>query len=124
MPLTLGKQIEFFMNKGDGGAVDDFKNAYDVDAKRLILLRIKVLIEGKKFEELLIFMEKRQKEFKIPAELIADLLLKKGETTWAMKMMARMPSKKKDEQYLLLQRIGRYKEAIDLAADRKDVEAL
>jgi len=44
MPLTLGKQIEFFMNKGDGGAVDDFKNAYDVDAKRLILLRIKVLI--------------------------------------------------------------------------------
>ena len=41
-----------------------------------------------------------------------------------MKMMARMPSKKKDEQYLLLQRIGRYKEAIDLAADRKDVDAL
>jgi hypothetical protein len=124
MPLTLGKQIEFFMNKGDGGAVDDFKNTYDVDAKRLILLRIKVLIEGKKFEELLIFMEKRQKEFKIPAELIADLLMKKGETTWAMKMIARMPAKKKDEQYLLLQRIGRYKEAIDLAADRKDLEAL
>lgn len=44
MPMTLGKQIEHFMNKGDGGAVDDFKNAYDVDAKRLILLRIKVLI--------------------------------------------------------------------------------
>jgi hypothetical protein len=54
-------------------------------------------------------MEKRQKEFKIPAELIADLLLKKGEVTWAMKMIARMPAKKKDEQYLLLQRIGRYK---------------
>jgi hypothetical protein len=43
-PMTLGKQIEFFMNQGNGGAVDDFKNAYDVDAKRLILLRIKVLI--------------------------------------------------------------------------------
>lgn len=84
------------MNQGNGGAVDDFKNAYDVDAKRLILLRIKVLIEGKKFDELLIFMEKRQKEFKIPAELIADLLLKKGETTWAMKMIARMPSKQKE----------------------------
>ena len=69
-------------------------------------------------------MEKRQKEFKIPAELIADLLLKQGEVSWAMKMLARMPSKKKEEQYLLLQRIGRYKEAIDLAADRKDLEAL
>lgn len=69
-------------------------------------------------------MEKRQKDFKIPAELIADLLLQKGETTWAMKMIARMPTKKKDEQYLLLQRIGRYTEAIDLAADRKDIDAL
>lgn len=37
------------MGKADGAAVDDFKNAYDVDPKRLILLRIKVLIEGKKF---------------------------------------------------------------------------
>jgi hypothetical protein len=37
------------MNKGDGGAAEDFKSAYDVDGKRLILLRIKVLIETKKF---------------------------------------------------------------------------
>ena len=35
-----------------------------------------------------------------------------------------MPSKQKDEQYLLLQRIGKIKEAIDLAADRKDIDAL
>jgi hypothetical protein len=53
--------------------------------------------------------------------LISDLLFQKGEITWGMKMLARMPSKKKEEQYLLLQRIGRYKEAIDLAADRKDL---
>lgn len=38
--------------------------------------------------------------------------------------MARMPSKQKDEQYTLLQRIGKLKEAIDLAADRKDIDAL
>lgn len=50
--------------------------------------------------------------------------MKKGETTWAMKMIARMPAKQKREQYLLLQRIGRYKEAIDLAADRKDIDVL
>jgi hypothetical protein len=41
-----------------------------------------------------------------------------------MRLLARMPTKHKDEQYLLLQRIGKIKEAIDLAADRKDVEAL
>jgi Zn-dependent peptidase ImmA (M78 family) len=69
-------------------------------------------------------VERHQKEFKIPAELIADLLMERGEMVWAMKMMAKMPPKKKDEQYLLLQRIGKYKEVIDLAADRKDVEAL
>ena len=112
------------MEKSNGAAVDDFKREYDIPDKRIILTRIKVLIDSKKFDDLLLYMEKRQKEFKIPAELVADLLLQKGETTWAMKMLARMPSKKKDEQYLLLQRIGRFKEAIDLAADRKDVEAL
>lgn len=48
-PFTLGKQLEFFMNRGDGGAIEDFKSTYDVDGKKLILLRIKVLIEGKKF---------------------------------------------------------------------------
>ena len=73
------------------------------------MTQIKILIEARKFDELLLFMEKRQKDYKIPAELIADLLLQKGEPTWAMKMIARMPSKKKEEQYLLLQRIGRYK---------------
>lgn len=112
------------MEKDNGAAVDDFKNEYDIPDKRVILTRIKVLIAAKKFDDLLIFMEKRQKDYKIPAELVADLLLQKGEVTWAMKMIARMPSKKKDEQYLLLQRIGRYKEAIDLASDRKDLDAL
>jgi hypothetical protein len=38
-----------------------------------------------------------------------------------MKVIARMPEKQKDEQYLLLQRVGKIKEAIDLAADRKDI---
>lgn len=38
--------------------------------------------------------------------------------------MAKMPIKQKDEQYLLLQRIGKIKETIDLAADRKDMDAL
>ena len=73
------------------------------------MARIKTLIDGKKYDDLLIFVEKRQKDFKIPVELIADLLMERGETTWAMKMIARMPIKKKDEQYLLLQRIGKYK---------------
>jgi len=88
------------------------------------MTKIRSLIENKKWEEVHLFVERHQKEFKIPAELIADLLMEKGEMIWAMKMMAKMPPKKKDEQYLLLQRIGKYKEVIDLAADRKDVEAL
>lgn len=41
-----------------------------------------------------------------------------------MRMMARMPVKMKDQQYTLLQRIGKIKEAINLAYDRKDTETL
>ena len=69
-------------------------------------------------------MERNQKKFNLPVELIADMVFGKREDTWAMRLMARMPSKHKDEQYLLLQRIGKIKEAIDLAADRKDIDAL
>ena len=35
-----------------------------------------------------------------------------------------MSSKQEEEQYVLPQRIGRYKEVINLATDRKDIEAL
>ena len=52
--------------------------------------------------------------------MVADMLFKKREEAWGMRMMARIPTKQKDEQYILLQRIGKIKEAIDLAADRKD----
>ena len=53
--------------------------------------------------------------------MITDFLLKKKEVSWAMKVIARMPEKQKDEQYLLLRRLGKIKEVIDLAADRKDI---
>jgi hypothetical protein len=56
--------------------------------------------------------------------MIADFLMKKREVSWAMKVIARMPEKQKEEQYMLLQRIGKIREAIDLAADRKDLDAL
>ena len=108
-PQTLGKQLEIFLTKSDGNAVEDFKSEYEVPDKRLILARIKTLIDAKKYDDLLIFVEKRQKDFKIPVELVADLLMERGETTWAMKMIGRMPVKKKDEQYILLKRIGKFK---------------
>ena len=56
--------------------------------------------------------------------MIADFLLQKKETAWAMKMIAHMPSSMYEEQYMLLQRIGKYKEVLDLAADRKDLDVL
>ncbi len=56
--------------------------------------------------------------------MIADFLIKKREVSWAMKVIARMPEKQKEEQYMLLQRIGKIREAIDLACDRKDLDAL
>ena len=95
-PKPLGQQLEAFMQRGMGDAVNDFKAEYQVTDKRIILARVKTLIDERKFEELMLFYEKRQKEFKIPVELVADLLLERGEVTWAMKMIARMPAKKKE----------------------------
>jgi len=120
-PVSLSNQLNFFMQRNDSDAVDDMKNEYRIDDKRVIMSKIKVLIDQNKYEDLLIFIERHQKKFKIPVEMIADFLLKKREVSWAMKVIARMPDKQKDEQYLLLQRIGKIKEAIDLAADRKDL---
>lgn len=41
-----------------------------------------------------------------------------------MRLMAKIPSKMKEEQYTLLERIGKIKEVIDLASDRKDLKYL
>ncbi len=79
------------MLRGDSDAVEDMKAEYKVDDKRIIMSKIKVLIDQNKFEELLIFIERHQKKFKIPVEMIADFLLKKREIAWAMKVIARMP---------------------------------
>lgn len=52
------------------------------------------------------------------------MLMKKREESWAMRMIAKMPDKEKEEQYALLQRIDKVHEAITLAADRKDIDVL
>ena len=41
-----------------------------------------------------------------------------------MRIISKMPEKEKEEQYMLLQRIGKVREAIDLAVRRKDEDAL
>lgn len=77
-PVSIGKQLELFMAKGDGDAIDDLKSEYELPDKRVIMTRIKVLMDAKKWEETIIFVERHQKDFKIPVELIADLLMEKG----------------------------------------------
>ena len=67
------------------------KAEYRLDDKRVIMSKIKVLIDQNKFEDLITFIERHQNKFKIPVEMIADFLLKKREVSWAMKVIARMP---------------------------------
>ena len=55
------------------------------------MANIKCLIEQNKYEQLLTFIEKHQKKYKIPVEMVADFLLQKREISWAMKVIARMP---------------------------------
>lgn len=116
--------LETFMAKNNIDGADEVKKLYSIPDKRVVLTKIKSLINAGKWEELESYVEKNQKKFKIPVEMIADLLMKKREEQWAMRMIAKMPEKEKDEQYALLQRIDKIHEAITLAADRKDVDVL
>lgn len=88
------------------------------------MAQVKVFIDNDRFEDLQSFVERNQKKYNLSIELIADKVFAKRQESWAMRLLAKMPSKQKDEQYLLLQRIGKIKEAIDLAAERKDIDAL
>ena len=48
-PITLSQQLNFFMKENNGEAVDDMKNEYKIEEKRLIMSKIKVLIDQNKF---------------------------------------------------------------------------
>jgi predicted acetyltransferase len=54
------------MLRGDSDAVEDMKSEYRVDDKRVIMSKIKVLIDQNKYEDLLTFIERHQKKYKIP----------------------------------------------------------
>lgn len=83
------------MAKKDGDGVDDVKDFYKIHDKRVIMGQIKVYIDQRKFDLLEEFVEKNQKKYNIPVELIADILLRKREDSWAMRMMGKMPDKQK-----------------------------
>lgn len=112
------------MSKNNIDGSDEVKKTYNISDKRVVLTKIKILLNQGKWEELENFVEKNQKKYKIPVEMIADFLMKKREESWAMRMIAKMPEKEKEEQYSLLQRIDKVHEAITLAADRKDIDVL
>lgn len=123
-PCSINEMLEGFMKKNNIDGCDEVKKTYNIPEKRVILTKIKILIDQGKWEDLDTFVEKNQKKYKIPVEMVADLLMKKREESWAMRMIAKMPDKEKEEQYALLQRIDKVHEAITLAADRKDIDVL
>lgn len=48
-PINIGRQLEIFMQKGDRDAVDDIKKEYDISDKRVIMTKVKSLIDNKKW---------------------------------------------------------------------------
>ena len=94
-PAEISKQLEVFLKSKDSSAVDDIKEYYKIPDRRVIMGQIKVFMDERKWEDLETFVERNQKKYNIPVELITDMLLKRREDTWAMRMMARMPSKQK-----------------------------
>ena len=62
----MSTQLNVFMQRGESDAVDDMKNQYNISDKRAIMAKIKGLIAANKYEDLLTFIERHQKKFKIP----------------------------------------------------------
>lgn len=81
------------MSKNNTEAVDDVKTTYKISDKRIVLSKIKALITQGKWEELERIIEQYQKKMKLPVEMFADMVLKKREETWAMRIMSKMPEK-------------------------------
>lgn len=81
------------MSKNNVEGADEVKKTYGISDKRVVLTKIKILINQGKWEDLESFVEKNQKKYKIPVEMVADLLMKKREEQWAMRMIAKMPEK-------------------------------
>ena len=54
--MTLAKQLEVLVAKGDGDAVSDMKSTYNIPDKRAIMTKIKVLIDTAKWEDLITFV--------------------------------------------------------------------
>lgn len=95
-PVTISTQLTHFLSKKDSAAANDIKNAFKIPDRRVVMAQIKVFIDEGKWEDLETFVERNQKKYNLPVELIADMVFAKREDTWAMRLMARMPSKSKD----------------------------
>jgi hypothetical protein len=96
------------MIKKDGGLVNELKTFYKVTDKRVIMEQIKLYIQAERWDDLESFVDKHQKKYNLPVELIADRVMYKSHEI-GIKMLCKMPNKNKDEKYLLLQRIGKLK---------------
>ena len=95
-PGPINELVDFFIAKNNADAVDDVKATYKISDKRIILSRIKALINQGKWEELERVVDQYQKKLKLPVEMIADMVMKKREETWALRIMAKMPEKEKE----------------------------
>ena len=83
-----------------------------------------MLIAQGRFEELEKTIDQFQKKMKLPVEMFAGMVMEKGEYGWGLRILSRIPDKDKKEEYTLLQRVGRVKDAIDAATRRKDYQGL
>ena len=65
-PAEISKQLEVFMLKRDGDGVDDVKEFYKINEKRVVMGQIKVFLDQRKFDSLEEFVERNQKKYNIP----------------------------------------------------------
>ena len=76
-PVTISQQLNVFLKKKDSAAVNDIKTFFKIPDRRVVIAQIKVFIDEGKWEDLETFVERNQKKYNLPIELIADMVFAK-----------------------------------------------
>ena len=66
-----------FLKKKDSGAANDIKQEFKISDRRFVMGQVKVFIDEGKWEDLETFVERNQKKYNLPVEMIADMVFAK-----------------------------------------------
>ncbi|CAD8066275.1 unnamed protein product [Paramecium sonneborni] len=115
--------MEAFFIKDKPEFAKEFAKTYKIPDRRILLTKVKTLINNKKWDELdKIMSEKNKKSILIPYELVAELLMKADQEERGIQIIMKMPDV--EESCRTLIKIGQQSSAVQVAINNKKYQLL